>query len=60
MEPESALPWVLVSVVFMRSSQREMGLPPPPVFIYGLPTGAVFGAATGGKNRRGKLIYESN
>jgi len=28
--------------------------------LYGLPTGAVFGAATGGKNRRGKLIYESN
>ncbi|MDQ3373105.1 MAG: hypothetical protein M3521_04355 [Acidobacteriota bacterium] len=29
-------------------------------FIYGLPTGAVFGAATGGKNRKGNLIYESN
>ncbi len=28
--------------------------------FYGLPTGAVFGAATGGKNRKGKLIYHSN
>lgn len=28
--------------------------------IYGLPTGAVIGAASSGKNGRGKLIYESN
>jgi len=28
--------------------------------IYGLPTGAFIGAASGGKNRKGNLIYESN
>lgn len=28
--------------------------------IYGLPTGAVIGAATGGKSRKGTLVYQSN
>jgi len=29
-------------------------------FIYGLPIGAVIGAVSGGKNRKGELIYQSN
>ena len=38
---------------------NEKGLAAAAGLIYGLPIGAVVGAATGGKSRKGNLIYES-
>jgi len=38
---------------------KENGLAAAAGFIYGLPIGAVVGAATGGKSRKGVLLYEA-
>lgn len=39
--------------------KKENGLAAAAGFIYGLPIGAVVGAATGGKSRKGVLLYEA-
>lgn len=48
-----------IGVVYTVATKTN-GLAAAGGFLYGLPAGAIIGGLTGGKSRRGALIYESN
>lgn len=46
--------------IYMRANRNADPLTGAAGLLYGLPAGAVIGAATGGKARKGRRIYKSN